>query len=243
MGFPSVQDFLMTLRTRRPDLARRFDGIRSLGFSAGTLTAAADPVGWTGRELASRQDEIAVAAARFFGPGTTFALADAPAEPLGLPFPVLSTKAWNHVAFLAWEEDGRWAAPAVRKPAYREHWQAAPPEAWAALDAEGDEALFAGCFAPEEGPENLLPGLMDALAALARRTFSYAQLVTPFPGDAVADRLEARLYAVKEWGTPATPAPLFPKYVGRLHYLDPAAPPAGFAAARFLVRRGKEGAA
>jgi len=145
------------------------------------------------------------------------------------------------VAFWAWTsaESG---ALVVRKPAYLEDWLPAasagdeaaaahddPDVAW--LTQRGGESVQA---AP---PEDVLPDLLDKLCDLGRRARSYVHLVTAFPGDPLADRLEARLYAVKEWGTPRVPAAILQKFVGRLHYVDPDRPILGMRLASLRLQR------
>jgi hypothetical protein len=85
-------------------------------------------------------------------------------------------------------------------------------------------------------PEDALRGLLEGLCGLARTTQSYAHLVLAFPGDDLADRLEARLYALKEWGTPSIPAGVLQKFVGRLHYVDPTRPVLGLRLASRALR-------
>jgi hypothetical protein len=135
---------------------------------------------------------------------------------------------------------------AVRRPRYGEQWLAL---AAAADDRVAEELAApevfvrryrapAGVPAGETASLWLLPDILADLCRLARETSSYAQLVLPFPGDEEADRLEARLCAVKEWGTPDVPAPILQKYVGRLHYLAPGASSIGVRAAEITLARG-----
>jgi hypothetical protein len=195
---------------------------------------------WTLRELEERRGELAGEAARFFGPGLSTVLQPGPEDPEALPFPVLSSKVWNHAAFLA-REGRRAGILVVRKPRYREVWvpaaRAGDGPALALLE-DPEAAWFPAELPAGEGPEAALPGFLDALAALARESGSYVHLVAPFPGDEAADRLEGRLYAVKEWGTPRTPAPLLHKYTGRFHYADPTVLLLGLRLARARLARG-----
>lgn len=216
------QDFLLFLRTRHPPLARRLDGAAGLEISGRELRIRVAPGSWCEAELAARVDLLARLAADLFGAGAAVVLA--PGGGPALPLPVASTKVWNHVAF--WARGRRQGVAAVRKPRYLERWAAAP-DPFPAEELADPEVLARGYGAPGglppgESPEAwCLPEILEDLGALAREGASYAQLVTPFPGDAEADRLEARLLAVKEWGTPRVPAAILQKYVGRLHYLAP----------------------
>lgn len=234
---PTPHDFLLRLRGCAPALARRFDGIQGMERAGAELRIRAPARSWTLQELEQRRDELAREGERFFGPPFSAALQPGPEDPEALPFPVLSAKVWNHLAFLVWEGP-RAGVLTVRKPRYREAWiPAARAEDGAALRflEDPEAAWFPAELPAGEGPEAALPGLLDELAALAREGGSYAHLVAGFPGDEAADRLEARLYAVKEWGTPRTPAPLLHKYTGRLHYADPRRPPLGLRLARRLL--------
>ena len=202
------------------------------------LQAPAD--GWAHRALREQGQELAAEASRFFGATMEVNLVTGKADPEGLPFPVLSSKVWNHAAFWAWDGN-RSGALVVRKPRYREVWLATAAAAGEeALDPLTDsEVVWLETSRSTGGPQvaDALPDLLDELAALARGASSYAQLLAAFPGDEVAEALEARLYAIKEWGTPNTPAPLLQKYVGRLHYADPERPPLGLRLARRLLSR------
>ncbi|MEW6488597.1 MAG: hypothetical protein AB1578_11890 [Thermodesulfobacteriota bacterium] len=237
---PAPHDFLLHLRGCAPDLARRFDGIQGMERARAELRIRAPAGSWALGELELRRDELAREVERFFGPPFSAALHPGAEDPEALPLPVVSSKVWNHVAFLAWE--GRRAGVlAVRKPRYRDAWvpAARAGDGPALRLLEDPEAAWVPAELPEgEGPEAALPGFLDELAALAREGGSYAHLVAAFPGDAAADRLEARLYAVKEWGTPRTPAPLLHKYTGRLHYCGPALPLLGLRLARIRLARG-----
>lgn len=227
-------DFLLWLRGCAPALARRFDGIRGMERAGAELRVRAPTQSWTLHELEHRRDEVAREVERFFGPPFSAVLQPGPEDPEALPFSVVSSKMWNHVGFFAWE--GRRAGVlAVRKPRYGETWipAARTGDGPALRLLEDPEAAWLPAELPQgAGPEAALPGLLDDLAALAREGGSYAHLVASFPGDEVADRLEARLYAVKEWGTPRTPAPLLHKYTGRLHYGSPTRPLLGLRLAR-----------
>jgi hypothetical protein len=234
---PTPHDFWLHLRVHRPDLARRLDGVRGLERARGALLVRAPAGSWTLAEIEARLADLGREAGRFFGTEVPVRVEAGPADPEALPFPVLASKVWNHVAFWAWGEAGS-VMVAVRKPRYLEHWLPAAAGADdAAAPAEDPEATVLREAKPD--PSEALPALLDRLAALARASSSYAQLVAAFPGDAAADRLEARLYAAKEWGTPATPGPVFHKYVGRLHYVGPAAPPLGVRTARAALGRGR----
>lgn len=218
-------NFLLQLRCLRPALARRFDGMRTLGLSGGVLTVRAPLRSWPGSDLAALRGEVEAEAARFFGAGTRFAVEDAPEDPERLPFPVTATKHWNHVAFLS-PEPGGFRALALSKTLYA---ALDPAKAEAEPDGEGVRRFS---FREGADPLDALAPLLDWAAALAREASSYVQFVAAFPGDEAADRWEARLYAAKEWGTPRTPPALLARHAGRLHYADPAAPLLGIRLAR-----------
>ncbi|MDW7712308.1 MAG: hypothetical protein SCH98_17720 [Deferrisomatales bacterium] len=236
---PTPHDFLLHLRGRTPALARRLDGITGLERSGHELRVRSPTGGWALRELERLRGELSGEAHRFFGPETAVVLVPGPENPEALPFPVLASKLWNHVVFWVWH-GGRSGALAVRKTHYAEAWMAAARRGGeeGLVPLADPEAVWLGEELP---PETALPHLLDRLADLARAHASYAQLVAPFPGDGPADRLEARLYAVKEWGTPRTPAPILQKYTGRLHYADPARPPLGVRLARGLLSGAVQG--
>lgn len=232
---PTPHDFWLHLRVRRPDLARRLDGLQGMEIAPGALVVRAPRGGWSLAEIEARFAELGGEAAGFFGPGVGVRVEATAADPEALPFAVLASKEWNHAAFWAWDAGGS-AVLAVRKPRYLQGWVPAtsgPLGGPAPCAGDPEAAVFR-----EEGPDpaEALPPLLDRLADLARASSSYAQLVAAFPGDAAADRLEARLYAAKEWGTPRTPAPVLQKYVGRLHYVSPSAPPLGVREARAALR-------
>lgn len=236
---PTPHDFLLHLRNHGPVLARRLDGITGLERAGTELRVRAPAGAWALRELERRRDSLSAQARRFFGRDFSVRLLPGTEDLEALPFPVLASKLWNHVVFWVWEA-GRSGALAVRKPRYREVWL---PTARSGGEAacrplDDPEAWWIAATLPKSArPEEAVPGLLDALATLARGAASYAHLVTAFPGDRAADRLEARLYGVKEWGTPGTPAPVLQKYTGRLHYADPARPPLGVRLARALLTR------
>ncbi len=232
---PTPHDFWLHLRVHRPDLARRLDGVRGIERTAGALVVRAPAGSWSLAEIEARLADLGREAGRFFGEALPVRVEAGPADPEALPLPVLASKVWNHVAFWAWDQEGS-AVVAVRKPRYLEHWlPAASRSGGGAPEADPEAAVLR---MPEPDPSEALPTLLDRLAELARASSSYAQLVAAFPGDGLAERLEARLYATKEWGTARTPGPVLHKYVGRLHYVGPAAPPLGVRTARAALGRG-----
>ncbi|MBI5016112.1 MAG: hypothetical protein HZB55_11585 [Deltaproteobacteria bacterium] len=242
----SAQDLLLYLRTRCPALARRFDGVAGIEVSGSTLVVAVAEGSWWHAELAARAGLLGRLASDCLGAPTALALDSRPGDPGALPLPVAATKLWNHVAFWAGEGDEA-AVVAVRKTRYAERWVPladAQPEALAA-ELAAPEVFACGYRAPAplppaETPSTwLLPETLGDLCRLARAEASYAQLVVPFPGDDAADRLEARLYAVKEWGTPEVPGPIFQKYVGRLHYVAPGGRAVGVRAAELALAQGR----
>jgi hypothetical protein len=220
-------DFLLHLRTKTPLLARRLDGISRLELAQGTLLVHAPAESWTYAELGSRSGELERAASAFFGRTVRLVVEPSPAGET-LPFPLLATKAWNHVAFWAWSGAAS-AVLAVPKPAYVEQWLGGePPDPAKTADlvrstgkSELRRYVAPGVLTGMEAAAWVLPDVLDDLCALAREAASYAQLLCAFPGDAVAEFLEGRLYGAKEWGTPSTPGPVLQKYVGRLHYASP----------------------
>ncbi len=215
-----VTALITHLRIHAPELARRLDGIAGLERSGPVVRIRVPEGSWCARELSRRTGTLTAEVRRLFGPEYGMEIVPAPPDPERLPFPVLASKHWNHVVFLAWH-GGRTAALAVPKPRYAQAWLAheTPPD-----PGDDPEAVLYRFGGP---PEAVLPELLDRLAELARRTRSYAQLVAPFPGDAAADRLEALLYRTRDWGTPRTPAQVLQKYTGRIHYADPDRPPLG----------------
>lgn len=222
-------NFLLHLRNHAPALARRLDNVRGMGFYGGALRLTVYPEGWTGRELTARHEELEMRARAFFGPETTLALETTDDDPQRLPFAVTASKVWNHVVFVWSDATGRglWV---VRKPAYGDWVKAGDPKSESTPPSSG----LAG-----EGPLlDALPGLADWLCTLARDQRSYFHLVTPFPGDGIADRWEGRLYGIKEWGTPKTPGSILHKYLGRIHYCDPTSPLAGVEVARKIALDG-----
>lgn len=224
----SAHDLLLHLRCQAPALARRLDGVRGLGIRGDVLTVGVDEESWYARELNGRKAELEAEAAWVFGRSVRVVLESRPPRPDPLPFPVTSTKFWNHLAFLAATPHSL-GVVAVPKPVYLDQWlsQAAADSAPDLAAAPGDGPVRVFRYPPPvdapaaEAWLAALPAILDALAALARSHHSYAQLVMAFPGDPTADRLEAKLYGIKEWGTPQTPGPILHKYVGRLHYLAP----------------------
>lgn len=216
---PTAHDFLLHLRGRQPFLARRLDGVRGVAFGRETLEVRVPRGSWSERELTAHREDLLGAAQSFFGPPTQVRLEPCREEPEGLPFPVLASKQWNHVAF--WVREGRLhGVLALRKPLYL--------ETWLPLGGDGDGEVFRGRYGATGG----VADLADDLCGLGRAQGSYVQLVTPFPGDREADRLEGALYGVKEWGTPRTPAAVLQKYLGRVHYVSPGEPPLGVRLAR-----------
>ena len=229
---PTAYDLLLHLRCRVPHLARRLDAIRSLGCRNGVLTVLVPEDSWCLDELCRHQGELQREAERVFGHLVRLEIDLAPAAPQALPLPVMSSKYWNHVAFVAATPDGV-GAVVVPKPQYLDRWldtlaAGGTPDPTADSAGRGVRVLRhpgGETQATAETPMVIaLPDLLDELAALARAERSYVQLVTAFPGDPAADRLESRLYAVKEWGTPRTPGPILQKYVGRIHYSGPDQP-------------------
>lgn len=228
MGIVSAHDVLLHLRCHAPALARRLDGMRSLGIRGDVLTVGVDEDGWHARELIGRKGALEGEAARVFDRPVRVVVESRPPRPDPLPFPVTSTKYWNHLAFLAATAHGL-GVVAVPKPVYLDQWlpQAAAGSVPDLAAASDDEAVRVFRYPAPVGTPTAeawlaaLPAVLDALASLARSHRSYAQLVMAFPGDPTADCLEAKLYGIKEWGTPHTPSPILHKYVGRLHYLAP----------------------
>lgn len=234
MSNPSPHDFLLYLRGKNPELARRLDHFTSLGLTDGALKLKLDTSCWPGTELVARRSELEKLVAVFFGTDTPLSIATLSIEqgapnPERLPFPVTSSKYWNHVAFVS-HAKGRYSALAVPKPIY---------EKFDGLTAKAlqniPEAEIIHAPADTANMAEALALFVDPLTALAKEKGSYVHFLTHFPGDAEATALEARLYAVKEWGTPDTPCALARKYLGRLHYCDPARPPLGLRLAKELA--------
>ena len=230
----TAHDLLLHLRCHAPHLARRLDAIRGLGVHRGVVTVQVAEDGWSAGELMQLGPELEREAGRICGEPMRLEIEPCPLAPDALPLPVASTKYWNHVVFMTATPQAV-SVVATPKPRYQDQWvpQAAegtlPPRERLSLE---DNVRFlrypaSGAAAPADAILASLPGLLDDLAELARACRSFAQLVLAFPGDAVADRLEARLYGVKEWGTPRTPGPILHKYVGRVHYLPPDTPHLG----------------
>ncbi|PLX40003.1 MAG: hypothetical protein C0608_10295 [Deltaproteobacteria bacterium] len=211
-------NFLLSLRGVRPDIARLFDGVRSLGFFQGRLSAKVDIAAWPGSELVIRAEEVEGLVKAFFGEESLFELDPADPDRERLPFPLLSSKVWNHIAFLCLSEE-HVSAFIIRKPSYERL-------------RRGDEASLEEAVNISLNGALALPELVDELTALAREDRSYVHLLAPFPGHGEAELWEALLYRVKEWGTPSTPAPVIQKYLGRLHWSDPDSPPLGIIRAR-----------
>ncbi len=214
-------NFLIYLRNLHPELARLFDGVKRLGLTGHALTASADLSLWPGNELNARRAEINGAATSFFGEGWSFELEEGERGDDFLPIQIAATKYWNHVAFLSLGEGRRPGLFVLRKTDYLGKFLEG---GFAAL---GPDTYLLRRLAPPGqvyGPEELIldfPALLDEMCDLARTSQSYVQFLAEFPGHADAEKLESRLYAVKEWGTPQTPAPILQKYVGRIHFADP----------------------
>ncbi len=214
------------LRLRAPALARRLDGITGLERAGDVLRVRVSAGGWAHRELPSCLPELRSRARELFGPSTRVELAVGPSDPERLPFPVLSSKHWNLVAFWAWDGT-HWACAAVPKPEYRK----------ALEGGVSPEPGFLGQGPlPPGGPAAVLPDLLEDLARKAQADRSYAHLVIPFPGDTLARDLETALYTAKDWGTPRVPGPVLQRYVGRIHCTDPARPPLGVRMAQGMIR-------
>lgn len=241
---PSPHDLILHLRTHCPGLARRLDGVRGVGRTGDVLVVRAPAGSWSLGELTREAEGLEREARRVLGPGVTVRLEASPPDPEALPFPATASKVWNHLAFWAWT-GAQAAFAAVPKPRYAESWlplggAAGPAQVLQEAEQDPRTRLLiydapAELPAGEDGPSWTLPAALDDLAALARDCGSYVHLVTPFPGDLEAARLEGRLLAVKEWGTPATPGPVLQKYVGRLHYVAADAPPLGVRVARLAL--------
>lgn len=220
-------NFLLHLRNYRPDLARLTDGFRGLSFIGGTLEVKIDRSSWPGREIAGRDAEFREEAVAFFGGGTALDILPAKPDPERLPLPIEASKHWNHVAFAGFRPDGGGALLALRKTLY------AAKMVQDGAEGEDRAETLALSWTPAGGDDRAeafaaaLPRLLDELCAFARAKMSYAQFLLPFPGHSAADRIEARLYAVRDWGTPSTPPAVLQKYTGRIHYCDPLAAPAG----------------
>jgi hypothetical protein len=228
------QNFLLWLRSRRPHLARLLDGARSLGRFGQSVELKAPGEGWPGTEIFSRREELSLAVREFWGEGAVFEVAKTPWDRERLPFPVTSSKVWNHVAFFALE-GGFSAVAVVRKPALEK------------LLAQGGGKGGTGEFERSGGivwrdlpsePGEFFPELLDRLLALMREERSYVHLVTGFKSHEAAGEQEAALYAVKEWGTPLSPAPLLQKYIGRVHFADSDNPSLGLGLAISLAKPG-----
>ncbi len=221
MADRNPQNFLIHLRNSCAPLARRMDGVRTLGLGGGVLTLKVDTASWPGSELVAGGGELEGYAAGFFGDGTSVAFDEAAPDPQRLPFPINASKVWNHVSFISVASDHPVGVLSVRKRDYA-NWV---KTGWVKTGepGEGGEQLLL----PASGATGIdsliaaMPQLVDQLCAMARENRSYAQLVMRFPGDVDADRIEGALYSVKEWGTPETPGPIFQKFLGRIHYVDP----------------------
>lgn len=218
-------NFLLHLRSRAPWCARLMDGARALSFVGGVLTIKTDTSVWPGSELNGRLAEVTAEAARFFGGDARVELVTAPQNAEYLPFAVNASKYWNHAAFISFDGAGV-RLLAARKPFYalkmikgemvEEDWAETLRLTW-----DGDPAD------PVRGLNEVLPELFDLLCAFSRENFSYAHIIAAFPGHEAADAIEARMYAIRDWGTPATPPAVLQKYVGRIHYVNPLEPPMG----------------
>jgi hypothetical protein len=255
----SPHNFLLYLRGRHPALARRLEDFRSLGFTDGALRLATDTSGWPGSELLNQPKELEAAVKAFFGDGAGLVIDEANPDRERLPFPITSTKYWNHVAFIA-SQGGTTVALVMPKPVYAK--LTVDESDTAALEADPEILILrhrcdkprqavatdsreTGASSPQEtfatGSQEAVASALfhfiDPLADLARERGSYVHFLTPFPGDGGATALEARLYSIKEWGTPATPSAIARKFLGRLHYCDPAVAPLGIRLANTLTQK------
>ncbi len=236
---PTVQGLLLRLRGLAPPLARRLDGAVGLGWDGTALTVRVPEGSWSLAETGRLRDGLARAVRAHFGRTAGLRLEPAPPEPERLPFPVLASKVWNHVGFWVWDAD-RFGVLAVPKPRYLDGWlPAARARGDRAVDPGGtDDVLWTAGEIRPGNPEDAPAAFLDPLADLCRQRRSYIQFVTPFPGDAMADRLEARLAAGRDWGTPATPGPVLARYTGRLHYVSARRPVLGIRLARQRLAAG-----
>jgi hypothetical protein len=218
-------------------MARRLDHFTSLGFTDGALRLKFDTSSWPGAELMERRGELEELISIFFGAGATLVIEEATPNPERLPFPVTSSKYWNHVAFIV-EARGSYAALAVPKPIYAKLDAYEKPDSDTTAEPLANYPEIATLCAPAatKSMAEALVSFVDPLTALAKERGSYVHFLTPFPGDAEATALEARLYAVKEWGTPDTPSAIARKFLGRLHYCDPAQPLLGLRLAKTLLK-------
>ncbi len=235
---PTVQGFLLRLRGVDPPLARRLDGVVGLGWDGATLTARVPKGSWALAEAGRLRGRLARAVRDHFGRTARLRLDPTRPAPERLPFSVLASKVWNHVGFWVWDAD-RFGVLAVPKPLYLDGWlPAAAAGGDAAVATEGEGVRWVWGPVPPSRPEDAPAAFLDPLAALCRERRSYTQFVTPFPGDPVADRLESRLAAVRDWGTPTTPGPVLTRYTGRLHYVSPSRPVLGVRLARRRLAAG-----
>ena len=216
-------NFLLHLRGVLPGMALLFDGVRALGFLEGRLTAKVDIAAWPGSELVLRAEEVEGEVKRFFGGDSIFEIDPADPDSEWLPFPLLSSKVWNHIAFLKLESQ-LIDAIIMRKPAYEKL-------------RRGDKTQLKEADTRSLNGPTPLPTLVDELTLIAREKRSYVHLLAPFPGHIESERWESYLYRVKEWGTPATPAPVMQKYLGRIHWCDPENPPLGVRLALSMQKR------
>ncbi|TAL18456.1 hypothetical protein EPN96_01425 [bacterium] len=226
------QNFLLWLRSRKPQLARLLDGARSIGSSGRRVEIRAPGEGWPGAEIFSRREELSSAVREFWGAGAVLELSNTPWDKERLPFPVTASKVWNHVAFFALEGEGS-AVAIIRKPALEKLPAKNGGKAEIGEFEKAGGVLWRGL--PSKTGE-FFPSLLDRLLPLMREERSYVHLVTGFAGHEIAGELESALYAVKEWGTPLSPAPLLQKYIGRIHFADSENPSPGLALALSLAK-------
>ena len=228
-------NFLLHLHNCAPWAARLLDGAKAIGLENGALKVKIDQTSWPGLELSDRRAELEEEARRFFEGQINLLLLEAPFDPWALPFPVNASKFWNHAAFIRVEPGAGVEVVALRKTLYAKMTKGE-------VEPGGVEGIVRFEFEarpPESGEDLLLdslPRIADRLCALARGESSYAHLLSAFPGHGEAERLEGRLYGIKEWGTPVTPSAILQKYLGRLHYVNPRLPQVGLIFRQGLCR-------
>ncbi len=228
MNAPTPHNFLLNLRVANPEVARLLDFARMVSLEGETIVIKAPSEGWPGKELFGRIGELESLVRSFFGERCRVSLLPVPLPPETLPSPVMAGKVNNHALFWA-RRDGVGAALLARKPEIAK--------------AAESKILLNGQNAVDFGAEFFRAGtiseLLDTLLAKMREEFSYAHIIVPFEGHEAARELEYGLYAAKEWGTPHSPAPLLQRFIGRLHYCDPASPPGAMRSAEnFLAGLG-----